>query len=114
MISHVVLMKPRADLSRAEQKGLVEAFQRAVRDIPTVRNSRVGQRVIHGAGYEQQAPDTADYLIVMDFDDLAGLQAYLDHPAHHELGARFNQSLASALVYDFEIGGIDGLHSLTE
>jgi hypothetical protein len=52
-------------------------------------------------------PDTADYLVVIDFDDLAGLQAYLRHPAHEELGARFNQSLSSALIYDFEVGGSD-------
>ena len=114
MVSHVVLMKPRPDLSRADRQALVESFRRAVRDIPTVRDIRVGQRLIHGAGYEQQAPDTADYLIVMDFDDLAGLQAYLEHPAHEALGARFNQSLISAMVYDYEVGGIAGLDGLTK
>src|SRR5476649_2630193 len=109
MVSHVVLMKPRADLSHADRLALIESFRRAVREIPTVRNTRVGQRVIHGAGYEQHAPDTADYLIVMDFDDLAGLQTYLRHPAHEELGARFNQSLSSALVYDFVVGNVSEL-----
>ena len=80
-----------------------------MREIPTVRAVRVGRRVVHGAGYEQTAPDAADYLIVIDFDDLEGLQTYLRHPAHEELGARFGQSLSSALVYDFEVGGIEEL-----
>jgi len=103
----MVVMKPRADLSPAEQAALIDAFERAVRDIPTVRGVRVGRRVLHGAGYEQLAPDAADYLAVIDFDDLAGLQAYLRHPAHEALGARFNQSLQSAWVYDFEVGGAE-------
>jgi len=44
-----------------------------------------------------------------DFDHLAGLQAYLQHPAHEELGARFGQSVSSALVYDFEAGRVEDL-----
>jgi hypothetical protein len=112
MLSHVVLMKPRPDLSAADRQALIVAFEHAVGEIPTVRQVRVGRRVAHGAGYEQTALDTADYLIVIDFDDLAGLQAYLGHPAHDALGARFNQSLASALVYDFEVGGTETLASL--
>ena len=104
MLTHIVLMKPRPDLSADGRLALVDAFERAIRDIPTVRGVRIGRRVTHGAGYEQTSPDTADYLAVIDFDDLAGLQAYLRHPAHDELGARFGQSLSGALVYDFEVG----------
>jgi hypothetical protein len=109
MVSHLVLMKPRPDLSPAERQVLTSAFERAIREIPTVREVRIGRRIMHGAGYEQTAPDTADYLVVIDFNDLAGLQTYLRHPAHDELGARFSQSLSSALVYDFEAGGMDVL-----
>lgn len=111
MVSHLVLMKPRPDLPAAGRRALVDAFDGAIRGIPTVRAVRVGRRVTHGAGYEQAMPDTADYLIVIDFDDLDGLQAYLRHPAHEELGARFSQSLSSALVYDFEVGGVEQLQA---
>lgn len=102
-------MKPRADLSPADRQALVDAFERALREIPTVRDVRIGRRILHGAGYEPAAPDAADYLAVLDFDDLDGLQTYLRHPAHAALGARFGQSLSSALVYDFEVGGIEAL-----
>ena len=109
MVSHVVLFKPRPDLTEDERRAPAAAFERAIREIPTVRNVRFGMRVRHGAGYEQSAPDAADYLVVIDFDDLAGLQAYLRHPAHDELGARFGQSLSSGFVYDFEVGGVETL-----
>jgi hypothetical protein len=112
MVSHVVLMKPRADLSPVERQALIDAFERAMREIPDVRGVRVGRRVRHGAGYEQSAPDSGDYLVAIDFDDLAGLQAYLRHPAHEALGVSFNRSLSSALVYDFEMGGVEGLANL--
>lgn len=112
MTSHVVLMKPRPDLSPADRLALVEAFEQAIREVPTVRGVRIGLRTRHGAGYEQFAPDSADYLIAIDFDDLAGLQAYLRHPAHETLGTRFNQSISSALVYDFEVGGVETLTTL--
>jgi hypothetical protein len=105
-------MKPRADLSPADRRALVDAFDRAIHEIPTVRGVRIGRRAMHGAGYEQVMPDTADYLIVIDFDDVAGLQAYLRHPAHAALGERFSQSLSSALVYDYEVGGADSLADL--
>ena len=51
--------------------------------------------------------DMADYLAVIDFDDLAGLQAYLRHPAHEELGSKFGQLLSAAMVYDFQAGPLD-------
>lgn len=105
MVTHLVLMKPRPDLSAADREAFVAAFERALREIPTIRNVRIGRRVTFGAGYEQTAPDAADFLAAIDFDDLAGLQAYLGHPAHDELGARFGQALSGALVYDFEMAG---------
>jgi Stress responsive A/B Barrel Domain len=108
VISHIVFMTPRTDLSLDERSAFIDAFERAVRDIPTVKAVRVGRRVTHGAGYEQVVPD-ADYLVVIDFEDLADLQAYLRHPAHDDLGARFGQALRSALVYDFEVGGLEEL-----
>jgi hypothetical protein len=45
------------------------------------------------------------------FDDLARLRTYLRHPAHIDLGARFGQSLSGALVYDFEVGGVEELQA---
>jgi hypothetical protein len=108
MVTHLVLMKPRPDLTPADRQAFIDAFDRAMREIPTVRGVRIGKRIVHGAGYEQTAP-AMDYVASIDFDDLAGLQTYLRHPAHIELGARFGQALSAALVYDFEASGGDDL-----
>jgi hypothetical protein len=112
MVWHLVLMKPRPDLSSDERAALVAAFSRALREIPTVRDVRVGRRILHDAGYEKLAPDSADFGIWIGFDNLEGLQTYLRHPAHSELAARFNQSLSSALIYDFEATELEKLQSL--
>src|SRR5207249_2223122 len=109
MVLHVVLMKPRTDLTPADRRALVAAFDRAIRAIPSVRGVRLGRRLKHGAGYEAATPDSGDYLAIVEFDDVAGLQAYLAHAAHQELGARFGESLSSALVYGFEEGRLEDL-----
>ena len=109
MVWHLVLLKARAGLSSEARQALVSAFEKAVGEIPTVRDVRVGRRISHGAGYEAAAPDIADFMVSIAFDDLQGLQAYLNHPAHHELGRLFAQSVSSAPVYDFVVDGVEGL-----
>ncbi len=111
MISHVILFQPKADLSHADRQALLDAFERAVRDIPVVRGVRTGRRLTHGAGYEQSTP-SLDVLVAIDFDDLDALQAYLRHPAHAELGARFTQSIGSGWVFDFELASIAELSGI--
>ena len=112
MITHVVAMKPRTDLSTRDREAFVEAFELAVRQIPVVRGVRVGRRVTHGALYEKAAPDAADFVILIDFDDLDGLKTYLRHPAHDAVSAHFNRLLDSGWVYDFETDGLARLREL--
>jgi hypothetical protein len=107
MISHVVLMSLRKDLTVADRRAFAESFQRAVAEIASVRGVRVGRRVLIGAGYERSVQAADDYLAIIDFDNVEGLEGYLRHPAHADLGARFATSLASAALYDFETGGIE-------
>jgi hypothetical protein len=114
MISHLVLMKPRSDLPVDERRAFIASFEQAVRTIPSVRGVRVGRRVRLGAAYESVSPDTADFFAAIDFDDMAGLQAYLGHPAHEELGTRFYQSLSSGWAYDFEVGGLEMLRAVAQ
>ncbi len=111
MLYHLLILKARTDLTPDDRRAFVEAFRTAVTTIDAVRAVRLGTRVLHGAGYEASA-DTKDLLGIIEFDDLAGLQAYLRHPAHTELGARFGQSFNAASVYDFETGGLERLDSL--
>ncbi len=104
MLSHVVLLAPRPDLTPAQIDAFISAFEHAARDIPSVRAVRVGRRVRHGQMYE--AAMTTDFTVfaAFEFDDLAGLQEYLNHPAHADLAEQFYGSLAARLAYDYETG----------
>jgi hypothetical protein len=104
MVSHVVLFRLRRDLGHSEHEAFVHALEVALREIPSIRGFRIGRRVTFGAGYEHGLPDF-EFCGVIDFDDLAGLRAYLEHPAHADVGARFNASIDEGLVYDYEMGG---------
>ena len=68
MIAHIVLLKPKSNLPPEDRRAFVAAFERAVREIPSVRGVRIGTRVMHGAGYEQTMPDTGAFVAVIDFD----------------------------------------------
>jgi hypothetical protein len=104
MIAHVVLFRPRPNLSDTDRRALVDSFSRALSEIPSIRRSRLGRRVTHGRGYEQLMREDYEYIALLEFDDMAGLQAYLEHPAHAELGERFFAAFESALMYDYEMG----------
>jgi hypothetical protein len=46
------------------------------------------------------------FAAVLEFDDEAGLKAYLEHPAHQRLGARFFEAVEQALMYDFSLADV--------
>jgi hypothetical protein len=103
VVAHVVLFRPRADLGIDERAALVASFARALREIPGIRRTRVGRRVTHGRPYEQLMQENYEYAAVLEFDDVRALEAYLQHPAHEELGKRFFASFEAALIYDYEM-----------
>lgn len=113
MVCHVVLFRPRPHLAQAEREALVSAFEVALSNIPSVRGVRIGRRVTFGTGYEQGRP-VLEFSVIIDFDDLVGLKAYLQHPAHQNLGARFTESVEQAFVYDYEMMGLEGARVLLE
>lgn len=112
MIAHVVLYQPRPDLTAADRARFHEALTTALRAIPSIRRARLGSRVRHGAAYEAVMPIDFAFIGVLEFDDLAGLQAYLDHPAHAELGTLFYTSNAAALAYDYDLPDTDPLATI--
>jgi hypothetical protein len=103
VIAHVVLFRPRPDLSADDRRAFIDALDRAVRGAPTLRRAHVGARIRIGAQYEQLPQPSFPYAAILEFDDRAGLDAYLSHEVHQELGARFYASAEAVLVYDFEM-----------
>lgn len=103
MIAHVVLFEPRRDLSQADREAFAHSFEHALTAIPQVRRARVGARKNVGRLYDQLNVRDFPFIAIIEFDTEADLRAYLDHPAHNDLGQRFYESAQGALVYDFEL-----------
>jgi hypothetical protein len=103
MTVHLVLFRPRADLTNDQRAALASSFELALSAIPAIRRARVGRRVTIGRAYEQLMRSDYPYAAVIEFDDATALRAYLDHPAHQQLAALFFESFDDALIYDFEL-----------
>jgi hypothetical protein len=101
MVAHVVLLQLRASLSVSDRDALLEAMRHAFGSIAEIRRVRIGRRFQLGRAYDAMATCAVDYCAILEFDDEGALRAYLDHPAHEELGRRFFASAETALVYDF-------------
>ena len=99
MILHVVLFRPRPGLEEGQRQGLARAFASAIDNIAAIKRARIGRRRTHGRAYEQLMREDYTHAAILEFDDLAGLRAYLEHPAHTELGSRFFDCFEQALMY---------------
>lgn len=113
MIVHLVLFRPKADLTAEGSAGLATAMSRALHAIPALRRARVGRRVTLGRPYEALMRTHYSHAAMLEFDDLGGLRAYLEHPAHNEVASRFFDAFEEALIYDFELReGEEGIAAL--
>ena len=103
MIAHIVLFRLRPEVSLEERRALIDAWAAALNDIPMIRRARVGQRVRVGRSYESLTRLDFPYAAVLEFDDVDGLRAYLDHPTHEAMATRLFAVIADTLIYDFEM-----------
>jgi hypothetical protein len=107
MIAHIVLFKPPESLAVEQRRLILDAVVASLARCPTVRACRIGRRVVHGlAGYEQAMREDYQYALILEFDDVPGLTAYLAHPEHDKLGGFFSNAAAS-LAYDYEFLPLD-------
>lgn len=111
MIAHLVLYELRPDLADADRTRFLEALEHAIENIPTVRGVRFGRRHLIGAGYEAIATPAFSFFALFEFENIAGLKAYLDHPAHVALGQLFWSCCLRTLVFDYEIGDAEAIKS---
>ena len=113
MIAHIVLFRPRPDLSPQAQQALVAAFKAALTEIPSIQRAQIGRRMVHGRAYEALMQSDYSYAAILEFEDRAGLVAYLEHSSHARLAAQFFEAFEEALMYDFELhDGTAGLAAL--
>ena len=105
MVAHIVLFRPRPNVTPLEKQAMFDALAAAASEIPSVRRFHIGKRRTHGPQYERLMAVDYPYAAVIEFDDLPGLQAYLAHPRHQALGDLFYRLLEEALAYDYEMAG---------
>ncbi len=107
MIAHVVLFRPKAELTDDQRRAFVTALEHALVNIPLIKRARVGRRMMVGRLYDQQNTHDFPFMAILEFDGEADLRAYLEHPAHQMLGAQFYVTSDAALVFDYEL--LEGL-----
>jgi hypothetical protein len=106
VLIHIVLFRPKPGIADSDRAAMFAALNAAAAEIPTVRRFQVGARVTHGAAYEKMMQQDFPFAAIIEFDDLAGLQAYLRHPAHERLGDLFYKLQEAALAYDYEVTAV--------
>jgi hypothetical protein len=102
VISHVVLFRPKATLSIDERAALIKSLKAAVTGILTIKRTTIGRRILlNRPGYETLMAEHFEYSAILEFDSEEDLRAYLDHPAHNNLGRLLFSAADAVLAYDF-------------
>ena len=102
MIAHVVLFRPKPTLNRAEREAFVDALKHALTEIDLIQRATIGKRVTLGRAYDQQNTADFPFAAILEFATEADLRAYLEHPAHANLGRQFYFASEHALALDYE------------
>lgn len=96
MITHIVLMKFKADTSAAQKAEAVQRLKAMVGRVPSVRELEVG---LHGAADSARSGDLG---LVVRLADFAALAEYADDPVHVQVKHFLAELLQSSTVVDFE------------
>jgi len=103
MLAHVVLCTLKRDLAGDQREHFARAIAAALRGIPAIRRASVGRRLESRGAYGGASETPYDYAAVLEFDDEAGLRAYLEHPAHGDLASLFWACCERTMVADYRL-----------
>jgi hypothetical protein len=107
VITHIVLVQPKRDLTDQQRAAALEALRHATANVPEIRRFRLGRRVKHGLpGYEQLMAQDYEFALIIEVDDVDALKKYLQAPAHLALGNLFYSATSAALAYDYAFDDI--------
>ena len=105
MIRHLVVLKFSDEASPARRSELARAFAELPSRIAFVRSLEWGVNA---------SPEGLDkgftHCFMVDFDDAAGRDAYLSHPAHLAFVAELKPWLADVLVVDYAAANTEPAH----
>jgi hypothetical protein len=82
MILHIATFRWKDDVTEANVAALTEALLAMAAGIPELRSYAAGTNL-------HLRPAGADYAVAAIVDDAAGLDTYLDHPAHKAVYENF-------------------------
>jgi hypothetical protein len=102
MISHIVLFEPKPDLAESDVRDFAQHLKDTMTAVPSVRRSMVGRKVAIHTGDRSFGDATYSFSAVVEFDDSKGLNEYLQHPKHVELGRLFWLHCARTVVLEVE------------
>lgn len=93
-LQHIVFIRLRDPLDTAE---LVDACNALAAAVPTVRTAFTG---LHEETGRDSIVHDYDVCLIVGFDDVAGYQTYLDHPAHLSLLEQWRARIEWLRIYD--------------
>jgi len=99
MIRHVVAFK----LAAAEASVRAEQAAEAARRLMSLVGAVPSLRAMSAGANALDLPGNWDFVLVADFDDAAGLDAYQVHPAHEEVAAFIGGIRSDRVAVDFEV-----------
>lgn len=111
MVAHVVLFRPKNDLTIDQRSAFLIAIEHAFTNIPLIKRARIGKRITLGRQYDHMNAQNFPYAAMLEFETETDLRLYLEHPAHEMLGAQFYVTSEAALVFDFELLTVDQLRT---
>jgi Stress responsive A/B Barrel Domain len=106
VIAHIVLFEPKSETTHDQRRSFARILQSCSREIPSIKRASVGranrinQTYLNDFGSETYR---FDYAAVIEFDDQAGLELYLNHQLHKEMAAQFWQLCERTVIVDIEM-----------
>lgn len=93
MVTHVVLIKPKAETTAEQIQTILEQAKDLQQIIPGIVDAQVGKN----QGGQQQG---YSYGLIMQFESMERLQAYMPHPAHQVVGKEITRLCDSIIEFD--------------
>jgi hypothetical protein len=108
VIAHIVLFEPKPELTEGERRQFLATLRTAVSRIPEIKTARVGRTLSF-----LQMPEniiglkTYSFAAILEFEDAANLQGYLQHPEHNPVREAFWKACSATLIVDVAVGDVE-------
>jgi hypothetical protein len=95
MVDHLVFFAVREEASQKEVEDLVSSIQGLSEEVPSTVDLSVGEDFSGRSGGYTHA-------LFARFEDAAGLQEYMEHPAHLAVVEKLDATTTGRIVVDYE------------